>query len=121
MLSVGCSSASSQRALRLPPRHRLQDSPDDIIHLHSLRFRVESRHEAVSQHRQREGFDVVVAHDGETGLKLARPELRVVVISGDGDTIFSWSHKGSGALDVIPLSLRTPQQTDYFSRASIKE
>ncbi|MGA1240703.1 MAG: hypothetical protein ACO3XZ_08205 [Ilumatobacteraceae bacterium] len=42
-------------------------------------------------------------------------------ISSDGETIFSWSHKGSGALDVIPLSLRTPQQTDYFSRASIKE
>jgi hypothetical protein len=42
-------------------------------------------------------------------------------ISSGGETIFSWSHKGSGALDVIPLSLRTPQQTDYFSRASIKE
>jgi hypothetical protein len=42
-------------------------------------------------------------------------------IDKDGKTIFSWYHKGSGALDVIPLSLRTPQQTDYFSRASIKE
>lgn len=38
-----------------------------------------------------------------------------------GKTLFSWRHKGSGALDVIPLSLRTPQETDYFSRASIKE
>ena len=42
-------------------------------------------------------------------------------IDKDGKLIFSWSHTGSGALDVIPLSLRTPQQTDYFSRASIKE
>ena len=42
-------------------------------------------------------------------------------IDKEGKTIFSWHHKGSGALDVIPLSLRTPQQTDYFSRASIKE
>lgn len=42
-------------------------------------------------------------------------------IDKDGKTIFSWYHKGPGALDVIPLSLRTPQHTDYFSRASIKE
>ena len=38
-----------------------------------------------------------------------------------GKTLFSWRHKGAGALDVIPLALRTPQETRYFSLSSITE
>ena len=38
-----------------------------------------------------------------------------------GKVLFTWRHKGAGALDVIPLSLRTPQETRYFSLSSITE
>lgn len=38
-----------------------------------------------------------------------------------GKALFTWRHKGAGALDVIPLSLRTPQETRYFSLSSITE
>ena len=38
-----------------------------------------------------------------------------------GKTLFTWRHKGPGALDVIPLVLRTPQETRYFSLSSITE
>ena len=38
-----------------------------------------------------------------------------------GKILFSWRHKGAGALDVIPLALRTPQETRYFSLSSITE
>lgn len=39
----------------------------------------------------------------------------------DGNVLFAWQHKGAGALDVIPLRLRTPQETRYFSLSSINE
>jgi hypothetical protein len=42
-------------------------------------------------------------------------------IDNTGKTLFAWRHKGAGALDVIPLSLRTPQETRYFSLSSITE
>jgi hypothetical protein len=38
-----------------------------------------------------------------------------------GKVLFTWRHKGAGALDVIPLALRTPQETRYFSLSSITE
>lgn len=38
-----------------------------------------------------------------------------------GKILFTWQHKGAGALDVIPLALRTPQETRYFSLSSITE
>lgn len=42
-------------------------------------------------------------------------------IDTNGETLFTWRHKGAGALDVIPLALRTPQETRYFSLSSIIE
>ena len=42
-------------------------------------------------------------------------------IDKTGKALFTWRHKGAGALDVIPLSLRTPQETRYFSLSSITE
>lgn len=42
-------------------------------------------------------------------------------VDKEGNTLFTWRHKGAGALDIIPLDLRTPQETRYFSLSSIKE
>lgn len=42
-------------------------------------------------------------------------------VDNTGKILFSWRHKGSGALDVIPLALRIPQETRYFSLSSITE
>jgi len=42
-------------------------------------------------------------------------------VDKDGNALFSWRHKGAGALDIIPLNLRTPQETRYFSLSSMTE
>lgn len=42
-------------------------------------------------------------------------------VDKDGNILFSWRHKGAGALDIIPINLRTPKETRYFSLSSIKE
>ena len=42
-------------------------------------------------------------------------------VDKDGNALFNWQHKGAGALDIIPLNLRTPQETRYFSLSSMTE
>lgn len=39
----------------------------------------------------------------------------------DGMALFSWTHKGPGGMDVIPLAIRQPQSTSYFSVLSTDE